>query len=189
MTGYFLAGSRFVGSRRMPWISVLPSRPFATKRTGAFLRRPARHGDETARVGRPEDAVGHSILRAAVLGERKGLIGFAVVDEQVVHLDPGLPLPVQRTTRGAGFPIAFLLFRGWGRAGQRIGIGNGFPLARRAVDPDELLLAVRQLVAVPEALPVREPVRLELGSEELVAHPFAELLRAFVILAGALCEC
>ena len=36
MTGYFLVGSKSFGRQMMPQMSVLPSRPLATKTSGAF---------------------------------------------------------------------------------------------------------------------------------------------------------
>jgi hypothetical protein len=36
ITGYFFDGSKLVGRMMMPQMSVWPSRPFATKTSGAF---------------------------------------------------------------------------------------------------------------------------------------------------------
>ena len=62
MTAYFLAGSKFVGRTMTPWISVLPSRPFATNTSGAF--HPA---FVSSPMSRPLELVGLGVTRGPQL--------------------------------------------------------------------------------------------------------------------------
>ena len=68
MTGYFFDGSKLVGRKMTPQMSVVPSRPFATKTSGGF--QPALTSSEMSAfssvITRPASAARRSSLTGAV---------------------------------------------------------------------------------------------------------------------------
>ena len=72
ITGYFFDGSKFVGRKITPQMSVVPSRPLATKASGGF--QPALTSSEMSAFSR-------GITRLASAARRSSLTGAASTRE------------------------------------------------------------------------------------------------------------
>ena len=81
MTGYFFLGSKFDGRMMTPQMSVLPSRPLATKTSGAF--HPAARSAEMSAFS--SVATKRTVARAAELRDVRQIHSRVRVDE-VLHV-------------------------------------------------------------------------------------------------------
>ena len=69
---------------------------------------------------------------------------------------------------------------------QSLVVESRFFLAHGRIDENEILPAVAQIVAIPEALGAVQPIRLHLRPKHLAAGDAANLIEAFVIRLGSL---
>ena len=69
---------------------------------------------------------------------------------------------------------------------QLLVVESRFSLAHSRIDKNELLPAVAQVVAIPEALGAGQPMRFHLRPKHLAARDVADLVEMFVIRLGSL---
>ena len=81
--------------------------------------------------------------------------------------------------------IGFLLFGGFSQLGDLI-LGDSSAFALLCIDEDDLVYAVGQIVAIPEAAIVRKPMRTYAVLENLVLRERLKFAGALVILGHAL---
>ena len=65
-------------------------------------------------------------------------------------------------------------------------VESRFSLAHGRIDENEILPAVAQFVAIPEALGTRQPMRFHLRPKHLAAGDAADLVETFVVRLGSL---
>ena len=65
-------------------------------------------------------------------------------------------------------------------------VESRFSLAHGRIDENEILPAVAQIVAIPEALGAGQPMRFHLRPKHLAAGDIADLVETFVIRLGSL---